>query len=113
MIEWIADDSDSTWWQSANGQNDAFIQLDLEGEFTFTYIYIKFKSIKPGAFFIEKSDDYARTWRPMVFYSTDCASDFPHVEPRDHHYELEQPYCRTYHIQLGNIDITFGSIIQF
>ena len=100
-IENIADDNEQTWWQSANGQNQVFIQFDLEGEFTFSYIYMKFKSMKPGAFILEKSEDYAKTWKTMIYYSTDCRLDFPNVEISDHHQEIDIPYCRPTHLQLG------------
>lgn len=54
------------WWQSANGVEDVYIQLDLEALFTMTVIIMRFKNYPPAAMKISLSHDFGHTWKKCM-----------------------------------------------
>ncbi|XP_075456516.1 netrin-4 [Ascaphus truei] len=65
-----------TWWQSARDTQREIIRLDLEAEFYFTHLIMVFKSPRPAAMILERSQDFGVTWRPYKYFSTNCSATF-------------------------------------
>ncbi|XP_065226755.1 laminin subunit beta-1 [Planococcus citri] len=81
-----------SWWQSQNGVENVTIQLDLEAEFYFTYLYMRFKTFRPAALLVERSYDYGQTWKVYRYFASDCGKFFKYV-PDTPQNNLTVPYC--------------------
>ncbi|XP_036961720.1 netrin-4-like [Acanthopagrus latus] len=65
-----------TWWQSAEGVGDETLQLDLETEFLLTHLILVFRSPRPAAMVLERSQDHGHTWKALRYFARDCEEVF-------------------------------------
>lgn len=65
-----------TWWQSAEGVKEETLQLDLETEFLFTHLILVFRSPRPAAMVLERSQDHGHTWKTLRYFARDCEETF-------------------------------------
>ncbi|XP_060095645.1 netrin-4-like isoform X2 [Heteronotia binoei] len=66
----------ASWWQSAQGVHREEIRLDFETEFYLTHVIVVFKSPRPAAMVLERSNDFGKTWRPYKYFSVNCTATF-------------------------------------
>ncbi|XP_055078728.1 laminin subunit beta-4 [Periophthalmus magnuspinnatus] len=67
------------WWQSENGVHEVSIRLDLETIFQFSHLVLTFKSFRPAAMLVERSQDFGHSWKVFRYFSEDCSVHFPQV----------------------------------
>ncbi|XP_034074710.1 netrin-4-like [Gymnodraco acuticeps] len=65
-----------TWWQSAEGVKEEMLHLDLETEFLLTHLILVFRSPRPAAMVLERSQDHGHTWRALRYFARDCEEVF-------------------------------------
>uniref|UniRef100_A0A8C4VZ58 Netrin-1 n=1 Tax=Gopherus evgoodei TaxID=1825980 RepID=A0A8C4VZ58_9SAUR len=65
-----------SWWQSAQGVHREEIRLDLETAFYLTHVIVVFKSPRPAAMVLERSQDNGQTWRSYKYFSANCTATF-------------------------------------
>ncbi|XP_072016852.1 laminin subunit beta-2-like [Amphiura filiformis] len=80
-----------TWWQSVNTEQDVTLMVTLGDSFLFQETILSFRSVRPLAMKIEKSNDFGQTYVPLHYYAQDCGASFPGVTTSSNSYNL--PFC--------------------
>lgn len=65
-----------SWWQSAEGVKEETLRVDLETEFLFTHLILVFRSPRPAAMVLERSQDGGHTWKTLMHFARDCEAVF-------------------------------------
>ncbi|XP_077371311.1 laminin subunit beta-1 isoform X3 [Festucalex cinctus] len=86
VIYLMDSNGDNMWWQSANGEENVSIRLNLEAEFHFTHLIMKFKTFRPAAMIIERSADFGRSWRPYRYFASNCTKTFHSIPSNGLHH---------------------------
>lgn len=79
----MTDSSNESWWQSENSldpQTSVMIELSLGTMVEISFIALRFRSLKPSAFYIEKSTDTGSNYQPFHYFSTSCNEQYM-IEP--------------------------------
>ncbi|XP_076846872.1 netrin-4 [Brachyhypopomus gauderio] len=66
-----------TWWESgAAAWGEDEIRLDLEALFCLTHVVMVFRSPRPAAMSLERSQDFGRTWHMLKLFAVNCSATF-------------------------------------
>uniref|UniRef100_A0A671RFF7 Netrin-4-like n=1 Tax=Sinocyclocheilus anshuiensis TaxID=1608454 RepID=A0A671RFF7_9TELE len=66
-----------TWWGSAaaTGEQEE-IRLDLETRFCMSHVVMLFRSPRPAAMRLERSQDFGQTWETLTLFARNCTEMF-------------------------------------
>ncbi|KTF88876.1 hypothetical protein cypCar_00027704 [Cyprinus carpio] len=66
-----------TWWGSAaaTGEQEE-IRLDLETQFCMSHVVLLFRSPRPAAMRLERSQDFGQTWETLKLFARNCTEMF-------------------------------------
>nr|VZH99079.1 unnamed protein product [Spirometra erinaceieuropaei] len=108
VISRVPSDPDR-WWQSENAVHNVSIVLNLETQFQFISTIMRFKTFRPAAMYLERSDNFGQTWKPYAYFSNNCPRDFPDIPERPRR-TLNDVTCTNVYSQLTPSE---GGVVAF
>ncbi|VDL94844.1 unnamed protein product [Schistocephalus solidus] len=108
VISRVPSDPDR-WWQSENAVHNVSIVINLETQFQFISTIMRFKTFRPAAMYLERSDNFGQTWKPYAYFSNNCPRDYPGIPERPRR-TLNDVTCTNVYSQLTPSE---GGVVAF
>ena len=76
MVDFLADNSLETTWQSQSGESSVSVTLGLNTSISLSKILIHFESPLPLAAELQYYNTMNATWRTLQYFADDCVARF-------------------------------------
>ena len=76
VVDFLADNSLETTWQSESGESSVSVTLGLNTSISLSKIFIHFESPLPLAVELQYYHSTNATWQTLQYYADDCVARF-------------------------------------